>query len=148
MDDPNRNLEVSSEECSTNLYWTFGEAEIFNLQSTFRGNPTKEEMRSHLQSVVDGMKLIVDRGGHAKAIGSGKIETTAAKSNGNGNGYGFTSRKGKNYLVLVGNQPEPEEIDCPTHDGKKMKRRTNDNGSWYSHKHGDSYCSAGITREG
>jgi len=30
--------------------------------------------------------------------------------------------------------------DCPLHPGEPLRRRSNDNGWWYSHKHGDGWC--------
>jgi hypothetical protein len=39
---------------------------------------------------------------------------------------------------------EPNEISCPIHGGKTLKRKTNDRGSWLSHKDGDNWCTAGF----
>jgi len=56
-------------------------------------------------------------------------------------------KKGKMILVLRTGASEPNELLCPQH-GKTMKRRTNDNGSWLSHKISeDSYCSAVFEHE-
>jgi hypothetical protein len=71
---------VSTEEISTNFYWTFGEKEIFNLQTTIRGNPTGQDIEASLRSVMAGMKEIIRLGGHAKQIGQqGATPPAAAK---------------------------------------------------------------------
>ena len=61
--------------------------------------------------------------------------------------YEWQAKNGKAILVLNADQPEPFEVDCPIHPGSKLKRRTNDNGSWLSHKEGDGYCSASFGRQ-
>lgn len=64
--------------------------------------------------------------------------------------YEWAEKNNKMILVLKDNQPEPNEVECPLHPGKTMKRRTNrDNESWLSHKDGDGddrYCSAKFGR--
>ena len=66
---PEVNFEVNPEEASTNFYWTFGEKEVFNLQTTVRGNPTGEEVEAHLRSARMAMMEVVKMGGRAKQIG-------------------------------------------------------------------------------
>jgi hypothetical protein len=72
---PDAPVEVSAEEASTNFYWQFGNKEVFNLQSTFRGNPSNTEITEHINSVMDAMTQIVARGGHAKAIKGNEATT-------------------------------------------------------------------------
>lgn len=62
-------FEVNPNELSTNFYYTFGNAEIFNCQFTVRGNPTGAEIDAHIRSTVSAMKQVVELGGHAKPIG-------------------------------------------------------------------------------
>ena len=57
------------------------------------------------------------------------------------------TEKGKLLLKLQANEAEPNEVECPIHPGEKMKRRTNDKGSWLSHKHDEIWCSANFARE-
>ncbi|MFQ5591246.1 MAG: hypothetical protein ACE5HE_08800 [Phycisphaerae bacterium] len=33
-----------------------------------------------------------------------------------------------------------ERIACPVHPGEDLRRRVNEKGWWYSHRHGDGYC--------
>ena len=44
-------IECNPEELSTNFYWTFGREEVFNVQTTVRGNPTPYEILAHLDAV-------------------------------------------------------------------------------------------------
>lgn len=48
--------------------------------------------------------------------------------------------KGKLHLIIPPGSVEPEEIACPIHQGKVLKRRSNEKGAWISHKEGDGYC--------
>jgi hypothetical protein len=80
---PEVTFEVNPEEASTNFYWTYGENEVFNLQTTIRGNPTSDEIEAHLRSAKMGMLEIVKMGGRAKAVGQqpapvAKAETAPA----------------------------------------------------------------------
>lgn len=64
----------------------------------------------------------------------------------------WQARNGKAILVLQDNEREPEQVPCPIHPGKTLKRREKDNESWLSHKDGqdrdgrDVYCSASFGR--
>lgn len=78
-----RNPEVNPEQASTNFYWTFGEGEIFNLQTTIRGVLTPEQIDAHLASATAAMKAVVARHGHAKPVGQQAAQAAPAK-NGNG----------------------------------------------------------------
>jgi len=62
-------IEVSPEEASSNFYWTLGQHEVFNIQTTIRGNPTPDEIAEHLRSAGGAMRAIVTLGGHAKPVG-------------------------------------------------------------------------------
>lgn len=55
--------------------------------------------------------------------------------------------KGKMTLILHGSAAEPNEIPCPQHPGKMLKRRANDDGAWLSHKQGEGFCSASFYSE-
>lgn len=55
--------------------------------------------------------------------------------------------KGKMTLVIRPDGSQPNEIACPIHAGQKLRRRSNDNGAWLSHKLGDGYCSANFQDE-
>lgn len=71
-------LEVNPEEASTNFYWTVGNKEVFNVQTTIRGNPSADEIAEHVASAVFAMKHITEMGGHAKFTGSRNVESVAA----------------------------------------------------------------------
>ncbi len=73
-------LECKAEELSTNFYWTFGKHEIFNIQTTIRGNPSLDEINAHIAAAIDGMKLAVDAGGHAKPVGQQPNRAAPARS--------------------------------------------------------------------
>lgn len=63
-------LEVSPEELSTNFYWSCGKNEIFNLQTTVRGNPTHDEIIEHFESVKSALVMVVKNlEGHARQSG-------------------------------------------------------------------------------
>lgn len=62
-------IDVDPEKASTNFYWLLGTTEVFNLQTTIRGNLSDEEISSHMRSAVAGMKQALALGGHAKAVG-------------------------------------------------------------------------------
>lgn len=57
------------EEASTNFYWTVGKNEVFNLQTTVRGALTDKQVKLHIESVLEALKLVVKLEGHAKAVG-------------------------------------------------------------------------------
>ena len=53
--------------------------------------------------------------------------------------------KGKLHLIVPPGLAEPNEIACPIHQGKTLKRRVKKDGTgnpWLSHKEGDDWCSA------
>jgi hypothetical protein len=134
--------KVSTEEASTNLYWTFGNEEVFNLQTTVRGAINDAQISAHLASVKAAMKAIVQLGGHAKQVGAGSAVTSSPSVSASQFEF-YKGNKGKTYIKLNG-AAEPNEITCPTHNAK-MKRRTNDEGSWYSHKApDDKWCSVSV----
>lgn len=59
----------------------------------------------------------------------------------------WDEKNNKLILVLEDDQREPQEVPCPLHLGKTMKRRVNaDSESWLSHKDGERYCSAKFGR--
>lgn len=60
---------LSPEQASTNMYWTFGKNEVFNLQTTIRGIVHPQQVEYHLKSVKVAMNLIIEMGGHAKPVG-------------------------------------------------------------------------------
>ncbi len=60
---------LSTDEASTNFYWTVGETEIFNLQTTLRGNVDPAAVKRHLSNVKACLAGVVAVGGHAKAVG-------------------------------------------------------------------------------
>jgi len=55
-------------------------------------------------------------------------------------------QKGRNELVLRGNQAEPDAVPCPVHQGKTLKRKYNEDGSWLSHRTGPT-SAALVSRE-
>jgi hypothetical protein len=106
MTDQNRMSEISTEEASTNFYWTCGNEEVFNLQTTIRGCPIGEQIKSHITTVKTALKAIVDSGGHAKQVGQQPRESAApqqaqAQSNGSGNSNGFNFKQGKGGTETV-----------------------------------------------
>ena len=50
--------------------------------------------------------------------------------------------KGKLHLNIHAGAVEPNEIACPIHQGATLKRRSNEKGSWMSHKDGENWCTA------
>lgn len=136
-------LTVSPEETSTNFYWVVGREQRFNLQTTIRGNPSPVQIAAHIKAALSAMKVALDLGGEAKQVGG---SSPAAGPASGGEWEWGKGDKGKTVLILRGEQPEPAEVPCPIHQGKAMKRRTNAEGSWLSHKDGDSYCSASFKR--
>lgn len=72
-------IDVDPEKASTNFYWLLGTTEVFNLQTTIRGNLSDEEISSHMRSAVAAMKQALALGGHAKAVGkNGDVQTFVA----------------------------------------------------------------------
>src|SRR3990167_3158712 len=68
-------IECNPEELSTNFYWTFGREEVFNVQTTVRGNPTPYEILAHLDAVQIAQTHVVHRGGHAKPVGAQAVHS-------------------------------------------------------------------------
>jgi hypothetical protein len=64
-----------------------------------------------------------------------------------------TGKNGKLLLVLDGNDPEPPEIACPIHQGKTLRRKEGQYGSFLSHPDGEDrsgkaiYCNADFRRK-
>lgn len=142
-------IEVKTDECSTNFYFSIGKEEVFNCQLTIRGNPTPAKLQAHIRSAVAGMEAIVKSGGHARQGKSDSAGAQSSPSQGNGSAYNFKQGKGgKTFVVLGKDQAEPNKIPCPNHDGKELKRQTNERGAWYSHKQDDGYCSVSIEHGG
>lgn len=77
MTDASKDIQVGTEEASTNFYWTFGTTEVFSIQTTIRGNPTPAEIDAHLASAIRGMARVTGLGGHAKVQSGGKVESAA-----------------------------------------------------------------------
>jgi hypothetical protein len=71
MSDETSITPPSTEEASSNFYWTCGQKEIFNIQTTVRGAPSTAQIDAHLLSVIEALKLVVARNGHAKLVGNG-----------------------------------------------------------------------------
>lgn len=138
-------IKVSTEECSTNFYYTVGETETFSCQMTVRGNPSKVQLAAHVAAAMAGMRAVIAAGGHAKVA---KESPSQASSNGNGGGYKcefetYIGTKGKRFVRIPEGREQPNEITCEIH-GKKMKRNSNERGAWYSHKDGEKWCSAEV----
>lgn len=66
---PEKPAAPTAEETSTNFYWTCGEKEVFNLQTTVRGHLSPAQIKMHLASVKAALTATVELGGHAKAVG-------------------------------------------------------------------------------
>lgn len=62
-------MPPTTDEASTNFYWTAGKDEVFNLQTTLRGAVDPQAVRLHLSNITTVLALIVKMGGHAKAVG-------------------------------------------------------------------------------
>lgn len=71
-------MPPTTDECSTNFYWTVGNEQIFNLQTTLRGQVDPEAVALHLRGVLDSLKALVNMGGHAKPVGQQSAPPTAA----------------------------------------------------------------------
>lgn len=59
----------TSEEASTNFYWTFGNEQVFNLQTTVRGRLTYTQVSEHMSMVRSALEIVVKLGGKAKPVG-------------------------------------------------------------------------------
>jgi hypothetical protein len=138
-----------SEPPTTSFCWIYGGKEgreVFNLETTISGTLSEAEIDSHIASAIRAMGAVFRLGGRARWTGPTsnrppKIPASTAP----GSQYEWgRSRTGKSVLLLHNDAPEPDEIECPIHAGKTMQRRSNEAGSWLSHKEGDSYCTARI----
>jgi hypothetical protein len=145
-DGSNRNS--SSEPASTRFCWIYGGKEgreVFSLETTISGTLSEPEIDSHIVSAIRAMGAVFRHGGRARWNGAEPNRSAAATSLGRGGAYEWgRGRTGKSVLLIHKDAMEPDEIECPIHAGKTMKRRTNEGGSWLSHKEGDSYCTARI----
>jgi hypothetical protein len=96
------------------------------------------------------MGAVFRHGGRARWSGAEPVRpVNGGTSRGSGAGYEWgRSRTGKSVLLIHREAGEPDEIECPIHAGKTMKRRANESGSWLSHKEGDTYCTARIQATG
>lgn len=61
----------STEEASTNFYWTCGNEQVFNLQTTVRGVLNSAQIHQHVESVKQALGIVVNLGGKARANGKG-----------------------------------------------------------------------------
>ncbi len=59
----------TTDEASTNFYWTVGTNEVFNLQTTLRGQVDPAAVKQHVTGVMESLKQVIKLGGHAKAVG-------------------------------------------------------------------------------
>jgi hypothetical protein len=76
-------IEVPEEQASTNFFWTLGHTEVFNLQTTLRGNLTEEQIEAHFAMVKWALSHVVTAGGHAKQVGgSPQAVTTVTAGDG------------------------------------------------------------------
>src|SRR5262245_55546315 len=144
-----RQTAPTTEEASSNFFYTYGGKEgreVFNVQMTVRGAMTDQQIEAHVTSTIKAMAAIVRHGGHAKPVGQQAKESAPEASNGHSKGPEFfVGNKGRRMVKFPQGLAEPNEIECPTHSGARMKRRTNENGAWYSHRDGDGYCSASVS---
>jgi len=139
------NIVISDEgPLHTNFYFTIGNEQVFNCQIHVKGSPTPEQIEAHIKSAINAMTAVVRHGGKAKQVGqqpaaNGKPADPPAPQ------FEFYSARGKTYFKLPEGAPEPNELTCPVH-GKTMKRKTNPDGAWWSHKDGDGWCGASVGR--
>jgi len=132
---------------STNFYFDMAvEGQTFSAQMTVRGGANGLD---HIQRVQGAMKEIVSRGGAARTRIKGGEAAQPAQDNGNQqNGLDWGKNKqGRRVLFLNGTEPEPDSVPCPLHPGKTLKRKVNNDGSWLTHKDGDSFCNAGFAKK-
>jgi hypothetical protein len=134
-------------ECArTSFWWAYGGKEgreVFVLKTTIRGTPGEAEIESHINSAIRAMGAVFRHGGRAKRESPA---STAQAQSANGRASAGTpgpyewgrARTGKNVLLIQKSSSEPDEIECPIHPGKIMRRRSNEGGSWLSHKEGDT----------
>ncbi len=68
-------VALTTDEASTNFYWTCGNHEVFNLQTTIRSSLTDAQIQAHLDTVKRTLLAVVRMEGHAKSStvgGTGK----------------------------------------------------------------------------
>ena len=143
----------AGETASTRFCWAYGGKEgreVFSLETTINGSVNEAEIESHIVSAIRAMGAVFRHGGRARwnglATSASADKTLTREPAEPAPAYKWgRSRTGKNALVLHKGASEPEEIECPLHAGKIMKRRANESGAWMSHKEGDSYCTARIS---
>ena len=64
-------VTLTTEQASTNFYWTLGNENVFNLQTTIRSSLTDEQIAAHVDTVIRTLRHIVSKEGRAKAVGIG-----------------------------------------------------------------------------
>ena len=140
----------ATETARTSFCWSYGGKEgreVFNLETTISGTLDEAEIESHITSAIRAMGAVFRHGGRAKWGGASPAPqiNTGTESGAGPNGYEWgRGRTGRTVLLLHKGASEPDEIECPVHAGKIMKRRSNEGGSWLSHKEGDSFCTVRI----
>jgi len=151
-DRPDDRSANGAESARTSFWWTYGGKEgreVFILKTTIHGTPGEGEIEGHINSAIRAMGAVFRHGGRAKRENSnpaarrGAVNGRAPAPTAGGYEWG-RARTGKSVLLIEKSAGEPEEIECPIHPGKIMKRRSNEGGSWLSHKEGDTYCTARI----
>jgi hypothetical protein len=165
MDDTDDRSGNAAQSARTSFWWAYGGKEgreVFILKTTISGTPAEGEIEGHINSAIRAMGAVFRHGGRAKteswrakretsdsaarrAASLEKIEGRASAAAPGGYEWG-RARTGKSVLLIENSAGEPDEIECPIHPGKIMKRRSNEGGSWLSHKEGDTYCTARIQR--
>ena len=163
MDNTDDRSENGAQSARTSFWWAYGGKEgreVFILKTTISGTPAEGEIEGHINSAIRAMGAVFRHGGRAKteswrakressdsaarrATSLEKIEGRASAAGPGGYEWG-RARTGKSVLLIEKSAGEPDEIECPIHSGKIMKRRSNEGGSWLSHKEGDTYCTARI----
>ena len=152
MDNTDDRSGSAMESARTSFWWAYGGKEgreVFVLKTTIRGTPGEGEIESHINSAIKAMGAVFRHGGRAKRESSNRDGRPPAPSDraSTTTTGGYTwgrARTGKSVLLIQKSAGEPDEIECPIHPGKIMKRRSNEGGSWLSHKEGDTYCTARI----
>ena len=144
MTDNQNSERIDPETLSTNFYYTVGNEETFNCQMTVRGNPTPAEVQTHVLAALSAMKFVVEKGGHAKQVGTPQ----PSKPTGNGAGaFKFTTYKGKPQVEMLDpNAAYPEAVSCPLHD-VTAKGQEGQYGWYWSHKHEGEWCRIGLKKK-
>lgn len=108
-------MPLSTEEVSTNFYWTVGDKETFNLQTTLRGEVDPAAVKRHLANIKAALVGVVALGGHAKAVGKQPepITTTSLAP------AATTAPNGQQLPEQADTQAfQASELCIDTHDGK------------------------------